>query len=387
MDSESKFILWLCERLTNSRITTCDPCDLKFNEERLYKLCFYHQIVPFISQFEEQSRDAFPTLSNNFFQKIKQYAAFNRARFIAYKAFYKTLRGELQKADIDYIIFKGIANSLMLYERPESRSFSDLDILILPDSLDDVRDILLNMGFFLDEGLYSHFPDEIVRKYSFARHFIRHEKTELMVDVHLNLSGKLHPFQFEVGDFWNNTRILQRNDISIRTFSDEYLSVYMLYHAFKHYYFRLIWFFDTFQVFDKLALDCDKVEILLQKYHLTRIMNMFLNISTRIFGRLPKSVANSALERFHTTEQHKIVNRDSVLRGMLPFSQSWVRIILPLYYLPSLRSKLRFLSVQLFPPREAIEDFYIDETIKPSFTNYMRLRYRTLKMNFKEILF
>lgn len=387
MDSEERFLLQLCRIVSGKTGNSPLPeIDLIFDEGKLFQVCFYHQILPFVHHFRETISSMFTKLSSEFFEKVKHYTVYNTARLMAYLSFLEEFDKKLKENHVDYIVIKGIANAFKLYEKPELRSFGDLDILILPDSLEIVQNILLNDGFKLEEGSYTLFPERIIRKYSFARHYIRQVSTELAVDIHLNLSGKFHPFQFNFSEFWENSTEFKANGMSIKTFSNEYFAVYLFYHAFKHYYFRLDWIIDAFYAFDTMNFDAGCVEKLIVRTNLTRIWSMFLNISNQLFGRIPKAAHHPNLEKYYTDKSHRIINCDSVLKGILPYSVSVARIILPLFYLPSFFSKVRFLLIQFFPPKETVEIFYTDRGMKPSTSNYLKLRIKAFRENFKEIL-
>ncbi len=246
------------------------------------------------------------------------------------------------------------------------------------DSVEIIHELLLRNGYFLCEDLYTAFPSQIIKKYSFARHYIRKEHSILALDVHLNLSGKLHPFQFDVMDFWDNSRDIEINKNMFKTFDKEYTAVYLLYHAFKHYYFKLICLIDVYKILESDNMDFDRLGKLVVKYNLTKVWSIFLNTSRELFGRIPGNADMSNMKKYYPPNSHKIINKDSLLREILPYSPSVGRIILPLVYLPFFLQKVRFLLRQLFPPKDAIRVFYVNKSMKTNWSNYLKLQIKAI---------
>jgi len=348
-----------------------------FNEPLLIKKCNYHQVLPLVYYYREELQKQFPVLSEDFFQQARTYSVFNATRVIVYENFLIELDKKLAECQIEYRILKGLVTASELYTASYLRAFGDLDIIVRSESVTELNNVLTDLGFQLSEDLYSVFPESIIRKYSFARHYIRSTATNIAVDVHLNLSGKLHAFQFDIEDFWKNSRSVKIGGKSYPTFSNEYLAVYLLYHAFKHHYFKLMWMIDFFKVMDMPTLDVVEFKRLIVEYKMEKLWRIFIRICVQIFGRLPVSVASPILAKYSPIDSRKI-NAESILRGVLPYSPSKARIILPMVYLSGFGRKTRFLFRQLFPPREVIRDFYCRKDLALNWRNYFKLRKKTI---------
>jgi len=338
---------------------------------RLIKCLQYHQIVPLIHHYRREIMEQIPALSEDFYEGVKAYAYFNISRVMIYEHFLKLMDQKFKSHDIAYRLFKGLVTGRTVYQESHLRAFGDLDILIRTEDLTRVHNLLLTEGFDIDDDLYRPFPEEIIRKYSFARHYLRQKPNNIAIDIHLNLSGKLHPFQFDHTDFWDNSITEQVGDVTVSTFDLEHQAVYALYHAFKHYYFKLIWLIDVFKMVDQDSLESDYFIGLLKRYKLMRIWKIFLPIALILFGRLPN--ISKGLESEYQ-KQHPVINSDAVLNGILPYSDSRARMILPLYYLPGIAKKIRYLGRQLFPPKETVRDFYDEDALPDTWKNYLQLR-------------
>lgn len=376
--NEQIFLSQLCKIVVNEKTpVSCGFKEMIFNEPLLIKKCNYHQVLPLVYYYREELQKQFPVLSEDFFQQARTYSVFNATRVIVYENFLIELDKKLAECQIEYRILKGLVTASELYTASYLRAFGDLDIIVRSESVTELNNVLTDLGFQLSEDLYSVFPESIIRKYSFARHYIRSTATNIAVDVHLNLSGKLHAFQFDIEDFWKNSRSVKIGGKSYPTFSNEYLAVYLLYHAFKHHYFKLMWMIDFFKVMDMPTLDVVEFKRLIVEYKMEKLWRIFIRICVQIFGRLPVSVASPILAKYSPIDSRKI-NAESILRGVLPYSPSKARIILPMVYLSGFGRKTRFLFRQLFPPREVIRDFYCRKDLALNWRNYFKLRKKTI---------
>jgi len=335
----------------------------------------YHQLIPLVYYYRQQLQAAGWDFDQRTIKLLKSCTFANISRVMIVEHYLQHLDRLFKTNAIDYRVFKGIVTARSVYQEDYLRSFGDLDILVRVDQLQAVESLLQQEGFTHAEDLYSHFPDEIIQKYSFAQHFNRAEPYIIALDIHLNLSGRLHPFQFDSAEFWDNSSSIAINGSTILTFDREYQAIYAIYHAFKHYFFKLIWFIDAFLILDQKQLDPEKFQQLIKKYKLTKLLIFYSQITLDLFGRLPR-----VLQQIRILSQcpHRIINVQTVLRGSLPYSQSRARVLLPMYYLPGWIIRLRFLWTQLFPPIETVRDFYLQDGPQKKFWSYFKLRCRAI---------
>jgi hypothetical protein len=343
--------------------------------ELLIEQLQYHQLIPLVYYYWPQLQEAGWNFDQDTIELLRSHTFSNISRMMIVEHFLQHLDGLFKANAVEYRVFKGIVTAKSVYQEDYLRSFGDVDILVRADQLQAVESLLQQEGFIHAEDLYSHFPDEIIQKYSFAQHFNRAQPYNVSLDVHLNLSGRLHPFQFDSAEFWHNHTAIAIDGSTILTFDRAYQAVYAIYHAFKHYFFKLIWFIDAFLLLDQEQLDPAKFQQLIEKYKLSRLLVFYSQITLNLFGRLPRAIKQLPVT---SKRPHRIINAQTVLRGSLPYSHSRVRILLPMYYLPGLFARMRFLWTQLFPPIETVRDFYLEDGPRKRFWSYVKLRSRAI---------
>jgi len=340
----------------------------------LEQLC-YHQVAGLAYYYRRELAAAGLPLSSAAEDYLQRYTLLNISRIMAYEHFLKQWHPRLQECGIEYRLFKGIVTAKMFYPADYLRSFGDLDILIRPADLARVESLLAAEGFTAADDLYRVFPPEIIRKYAFARHYNRRRPFNIAIDLHLNLSSRLHPFQFDADEFWSNRQSFCLDGQQLQTFTLEYQALYALYHAFKHYFFKLIWFIDAFLLLDQPALDAAGLQQLIAANHLNRLERHFINLSRRLFGRLPQALQNRPQQ---TSSPHHRINPETVLQGNLTLSPSRARLLLPMYYLEGWLRRLAYLWRQLFPPRDTVKHFYLTDRNGTNCLRYLKLRCRAI---------
>ena len=346
------------------------------NEPHLYRAALYHQVVPLIDLLQTQLRQIFPGLSRDFLAKVQIYTYANLSRQLLLERALAELAVQLENAAVPFRIFKGPVLAYELYDPPHLRTYGDLDILIREADFVTVERQLQASGYEVADDLYAVFPTSVIRRYAFARHFISSDNRPVAIDVHLNLSGKLHPFQFDRRTFWESSRKIVINQRTYTTFDLPHQAVYALYHAFKHYYFKLLWLIDLQRLLNHVQFDANRFRQLIAHYRMDHLWQLYLTLTEELFGTVPAWVKNTPSR---PTYINRWLDADRILNGFLPISQSKARLFLPMLYLKGVLAKVRYWLRQLFPPREVMRAFYENKTLKPSWFNYLRLRQQAMR--------
>ena len=147
------------------------------------------------------------------------------------------------------------------------------------------------------------------------------------------------------------------NGLNLKTFQAEYMIVYLLYHAFKHYYFKILWFIDIYKAFKILDYDYKKLNTILTKYNLKLIFDYYITLSKELFGDCGIN-PNSILLKTHKKRFNKRFNLNQIIKGEYDSDNSFNRLIIPMYLLPNIKMKWKYLFDQFFPPAEILPEYY-----------------------------
>lgn len=320
-----------------------------FNADFLH-LIEYHQLLPFIHYFKQTLKNPVTTINEHILIKSQEQYLQNICNYLRCVDFLR------QNKPPFFILVKGPVSAKYFYEDVGFRTFNDLDIIIQHEDFSRWNTFLKKNNFHKFGNVSDPFPEEVVLKYNFAQHFIN-DKQKIAIDLHLNISNIMHPFQFDKKDFFNHIQKINIEGIPTLTFQPEYLITYLLYHTFKHYHFKMIWFIDLYKALKFLNYNENSLLHLIQKYHLGNLLDYYISIANEIFGDCGINT-NSVLIKDHRLRIDKYFNSDQILAGELKTTNSFNRLILPMYLIPNLSMKIKYLFTQFFPPRVILPEFY-----------------------------
>ena len=108
--------------------------------------------------------------------------ALNKGRNLAVDRVTLEVLGALEDRGLDAILLKGPAHARWLYDPPHLRTYSDTDLLVAPDVVDDAEEVLARLGFELPD-IYSD-DDRPGHEHAWVR-----RRDGVRVDLHWNLVG------------------------------------------------------------------------------------------------------------------------------------------------------------------------------------------------------
>ncbi len=130
-----------------------------------------------------------------------------------------TIMQAFDSAGIDYMLLKG-SELKRYYPKPEMRVMSDIDILIRPVQYEEIKKIMLRLGF--REGVESD-------------HELHWSKRDIRIELHKRLIPSYDKDYYAYfGDGWQRAKQTDEGACSYRL-SDEDTLVYLVCHFAKHY--------------------------------------------------------------------------------------------------------------------------------------------------------
>ena len=317
------------------------------NIKQLYQQIQYHQISALTYHYKDQLQSIYPQVDSDFYELCQKDQIKNVRREMVFENQILQLAEISEKYNLDFFLIKGLSLSTKLYSPSYLRTYNDIDILIDKTDFHTWRNILVKKDFKEEQNLYSSFTEEKIKKYDFSLHYTKNGSNLIALDLHLGLSNYLHPFSFPKGEYLKDPDFYKD---TIPTLNKEHLVPYLLFHIFKHNYFKIIWWIDLYLLVDNFEIDFKKVETLLQKNNSKKLWSLFLDISKDLFGRKPRLTARYRIKGSNSN----YINTDLIIQGSPPHAQKINRMILPLYYLDGPEQIFNFLFKQLFPPIDLV---------------------------------
>ncbi|WP_347490204.1 nucleotidyltransferase domain-containing protein [Desulfoscipio sp. XC116] len=107
-----------------------------------------------------------------------------------------------------------------LYPRPDMRQMADIDILIKDEQAEQIKELLLDMGFTV--------------KHQGGNHDIYHRKPYMNLEMHRKLISDGSPYSAYLSKTWDRAGLKPDCQYTYRL-SDEDLYIYLIIHLTKHY--------------------------------------------------------------------------------------------------------------------------------------------------------
>lgn len=178
----------------------------------------------------------------------------------------------LQSRGVEVLLLKGAALNLTLYDRPNLRPMSDLDLLVRPDSAERAITILESMGFRRGPSLLraDFFP-----RFHYEVELSSADYHPTRIDLH---TRPFRPLRWATtipdGAFWRGARPVDERDAAASVPAGEEMLVHLATHSACHGHRRLLWLYDLCRLIDTVGayLDWERV------VHICRLLELVLPV-------------------------------------------------------------------------------------------------------------
>lgn len=200
----------------------------------------------------------------------------------------------LNKNGIDFLSFKGPILSIIAYDDIISRRYLDLDILIKEEDLEKVYLLLINNGFSCEytiNYLKNKLFYEIVKDLTFV-------KENIVIEIHWKLYEKRFFANYEGINklAWKDTTYITNHNTRIPTFNMNYLVFYLIIHGSKHYWERIEWLINIYNILNKNnQIDFDLIIRYSIDLNSKRMLNVFFILLKDNFNYKFSSKINSMI--------------------------------------------------------------------------------------------
>ena len=194
---------------------------------------------------------------------------------------------KLREHDIPFIPLKGTLLSYRIYGDPAVRFSHDIDLLIEPDHLDHIMEIMRAEGFILREGAFwpenREMRDLII---SFSHHIsVVNKKTGTCVEFHWTLLDSLPVSHKKLRALVNaNLDKITFAGRSFTVINKELEYLYLLIHGSRHAWSRLKWLVDI-NDYPAGELDWEKFSRLAGEIKAWRIVSQTNTLLNRYFNK------------------------------------------------------------------------------------------------------
>src|SRR5262249_17631482 len=144
---------------------------------------------------------------------------------------------------IPLVALKGPMLSQYLYGELGTRSSGDIDVLVKPEDVPQIRNILAPAGYRLHTTLHWHSDSACMR--SREQEISFESPSGVSIDVHWRLMPRYFPSVFDRMTGWESLRTVPLAGRAIQTLAPETLLQFLCAHGAKHMFERLGWICDV----------------------------------------------------------------------------------------------------------------------------------------------
>ncbi|MBQ7922893.1 MAG: nucleotidyltransferase family protein [Clostridia bacterium] len=284
--------------------------------------------IRFLNQHE-----AYYLLSKIPIYKSKQavYLAVNQVavkeRYKACEALFK----ELNSSDISYAVIKGAVLSEQIYGSTAYRRSGDIDLLIAPDAIQNVKTILEKHGFIqgrvVNDQIIPYSRQELIYQKTFTHQmaaFVKKMDSKLCpfinVDVNVDIFWGESSRKADMTTFLRNTQMYKIHDILIRKLDPVFEFISLCMHHYKDFNslylladrgIKLSHFCDLFYYITNVSPDLQELKKVCCTYGVTEYVAFCIYHTNRLFpnerlqaylAALTDGANNTEYNRFGLTE-------------------------------------------------------------------------------------
>jgi hypothetical protein len=259
--------------------------------EKLLGLAQYHGLVPLLFQ----STAAFSRLiPPQHYGALRLCCQQNACRALWFTQELNRILAYLQSAGVEALAHKGPALASLLYGDVAQRQFSDLDLLVRPSDVSQVKAILAGLGYQCDIEFNAAEERALLRSgYEQIFHSL-HGKN--LLELQWRILPRFYAVDLDMEELFAKSKAVQVADRSCRMLSPEDLLLALCVHAAKHGWTQLSWLRDITQLAAMAGLDWDFIGAEATRLGIQRIVAVNSILSYQLFGTsfLP-SAASSML--------------------------------------------------------------------------------------------
>jgi len=301
------------------------------------------------------------------------------------KAYYKTLTRSLLLHDyfknvttafnnnnLAFIALKGIYLSEWLYKDVGLRQFSDIDILVKPQDAQKALAILNELGYRSYDGIES----EEIGGQKDLMHYKPRLLNDVSVEIHIKIHHSKENYLMPIDEIWQNAVKTKIDGINSHVLEFYDMFIHLCLHLDKHVKIGHVQFTSFADITNILSVyenefDWNKLLEKTIKYNCEAIVFKFVILVNKYFNApVPKNIVDKYAHLLKASDKKLFIN---YLKGISPFKST-----LPCHFenikdFKEIKKALKYLLVELFPPKSFMIDKY---SIKYSVIYFFYYPYR-----------
>jgi hypothetical protein len=258
---------------------------LPINWDKFLRLADYHRVYPLV--YSTLSRLNNLLVPENVLDVLRQTCQENTLSALRITGEMVRIGILLEDSNISTVVLKGAPLSLLLYGDIAARPYSDIDILVTIDELEQTMTVLENEGYYRisEYDSYGLTPRQLqiyLKHHEHSSHFeYWNNKKGIKLEIHWKLSkyGNVLPFPKE-----SNIKKMVVAGTSMSVLSNEEWFLYLVLHGAGHKWHRLRWLVDIRKFIQKENIDWISISHKAEKFGIRSFLYQALILTNQVLG-------------------------------------------------------------------------------------------------------
>ncbi len=287
-------------------------------------------------------------------------AAFTRdamliaARSIDRDAALEQVVSALNNADIPVMLLKGAALNLTIYDRPNLRPMTDVDLLVHLKHATRAIEVLIRSGC---RPGFDLLRDDFFPRFHYERELITPNPNAVRIDLHARPFRPIRLSQIIPDNaLWQNAQPVSIGKARAWIPSPETMFIHLAAHAAYHDGERLLWLYDIKRLTDRQGHNIDWTRVIQQTraWRLSLPIRRAIQTTQHLFGPICPTEVTAAL----ATHKPNWRDRLALYHAPRDAASPAAHLLVNLLTTPGLRFKLAYLLALLLPGRAHLRSVY-----------------------------
>ena len=258
--------------------------------QALAQLAETHRVVPLIyNRLSSACPEAVPS---SLLESLRCYCKSIAIRNLSTTFELRRLLLLMESKGIDTLPYKGPMLTKMLYESLELRQFGDLDIVIQPEDMRSVEELLIDEGYrpYFGEKTAAELNAYMQSKNEHTYDFY-HDHKKIFIEIHWRFWPSFFS-SVNPKDIWHRREPAELAGIAVSNFKIEDYLIILCMHGSRHQWERLAWLCDIALLLQKYPnMDWQQMFKLAEQWGAKRMLNLGLYLAhTWLKAPLPEAI-------------------------------------------------------------------------------------------------
>ena len=246
---------------------------------RLFELAEKHGLQPLLHKALSSTIELVPPVHRDNLQRAYVHNL-HKALFLSRELI--RIAESMDQRDIEGLPYKGLALAETLYGDIALRQSGDIDLLILPESLPEIREAVGALGY-VTHATFSGAHEREFMKSGYELSFDGPAGPNLL-EVQWAIQPRFYAVDFGIEGVFNRSVTISIAGRNIKTPCAEDLFIILCLHAAKHVWARVIWICDLARMMTLSGVGWKKVGLDATSLGIARLLRVSIILATKFSG-------------------------------------------------------------------------------------------------------